>query len=378
MCGDSAPPPPQADPRIGEAAMKQAELGQEYLDFTKQQFAVSTDMQKELNARAKEVSDYFLSMAKEDRARYEKVFKPIEDSFVKQASEWDSPERQAEMAGRARADIESASATQRDASQRQMASMGVRPDAGRYAGVDRALGLGTALASVGAQNQARDTVRNQGMAYKGAAIDVGRGLPAQAGAGMSSSLSAGQVPVANQMAATGIMQPGYGAAMSGQAGMGNTFNNLYKNQLSAWQTQVQADAANSAGMGKFLGTLGGAAIGGLTSPGFSSSALGLMFLSSKKAKTNRKPVADGASLDAVEKMPVESYDYKPGMGDGGHHVGPMAEDFQKTTGHGDGRGIMVQDAIGIAMGAIKDLSSKVDRMAEAIGLGRRTPRPAMA
>jgi hypothetical protein len=38
----------------------------------------------------------------------------------------------------------------------------------------------------------------------------------------------------------------------------------------------------------------------------------------------------------------------------------------------------VQDAIGVAMGAIKDLSGKVDRMAEMIGLGRSAPRRATA
>lgn len=373
MSGGSSPAP-QPDPKVGEAAVKQAELGQEYLDFVKEQFAVSTEMQKELNATSKEVSDYFFNMAKEDRARYESTFKLIEDAFVKEASEYDTPARQEEAAAKAGADIQSAAAVQRDTAERQATSMGVSPASGRFAGIDRAVGLGTTIASVGAKNVARDTIRDKGLALKSSAIDVGRGLPAQAGAGMQAGLGAASGAVANQMASTGIVQPGFSAAITGQKGMADTLNAQYKNQLSAWETESNIKAQNAKGIGQFAGT----ALGALSSPGFSSSALGLMFLSSKKAKTNRKPVVEGDALEAVKTMPIEEYDYKPGMGDGGHHVGPMAEDFANTTGRGDGKAIAVQDAIGVAMGAIKDLSSKVDRMAEMIGLGQRAPKPAMA
>lgn len=351
-------PAPAPDPAIGQAAMRQAELGEQYLAFAKEQFAVSQGMQAELNDLAKQTSEFFTGMAKEDRDRWKTVFEPLEDQFVKEAAEFDTPERREEAAARARADVQSAAATQTGTAQRQMASMGVSPDSGRFAGVDRALGLGTTLASVTAQNQARDQVQQQGHALKTAAIGIGKGLPVQAGQFMSQGLNAAGVPVATHQASTGIMQPGFTGAIQGNQGMATSLNQQHSNQLQAWDAQNRNAAANAAGFGQFAGQVLGTGVG--------------LFLSSKKAKENRKPVADGEALAAVEGMPIEEYDYKPGMGDGGHHVGPMAEDFARQTGRGDGTAIAAQDAIGIAMGAIKDLSKKVDRVVEAIGIGPRS------
>lgn len=66
-------------------------------------------------------------------------------------------------------------------------------------------------------------------------------------------------------------------------------------------------------------------------------------------------------------MPVEEWRYKPDapMGDGGaaKHVGPMAQDFQKATGKGDGTTINVVDAIGTTLGAVQELDAKVDKLA---------------
>lgn len=351
--GGSAPPTP--DPRIGEAAVKQAELGEQYLAWSKEQFAASQALQAEANQIAKEASDFFTGMAKEDRERWETVFKPLEDEFVQQAQDYDTPERQAEAAGRARADVLSTSDAQRAAGQRQMASMGISPDSGRFAGIDRAHQLGTTLGVVGAENTARDQVRNQGIALKGAAIGLGRGLPAQAGQAMQAGVGAAGVPVATHAASTGIVQPGFTSAIGGHQGMANTLNQQYGHQLSAWDSQNRLAAGNAAGFGQFAGSVVGTGLG--------------LILSTKEAKTNRRPVEEGEALGAVAELPIEEYDYRPGMGDGGHHVGPMAEDYAAATGRGDGRTIATQDAIGLALGAVKDLARKVDRLSQAIGLG---------
>lgn len=377
MCSDAAPPP-TADPGIGEAAARASQLGQEYLDFTKQQFAVSQEMQADLNATLKEASDWYLTLGREDRARYDDVFKPLQDAYIKEANEIDSPARQAEAAAKARADVQTSAAAERGALERRQESVGIRPDSGRFEGIDRAVGLGTALGSVDAQNKATLALRDRGAAMRRDAINLGAALPGQAVAETQAATTTASQPLANHMASTQIVQPGYSAAITGNKVQADTLNNEFKTQASLYDTTAKMDAANAAGIGQFAGTLGGAAIGGATSSGFASSALGLMFLSSKKSKTNRKEVDEGKSLEAVNKMPIETYDYKPGQGDGGSHVGPMAEDFQKATGQGDGAGIKVQDAIGIAMGAVKDLSAKVDRLADAIGLGERSPRSATA
>lgn len=364
MGSKSAPPPPQPDPAIAQAAKAQAQLGQDYLNFAKEQFAFSQGLQEQQQAIAKEVTDTFMSMAKEDRERWQTLFKPLEDDFVKTATEFDTPERRAEAAAKAKADVQTAAAGERAAIERRQASMGVSPDSGRYAGIDRAMGLGSTLASVDAQNRARNEVRDTGLALKAQAIGLGRNLPAQAGTAMTSALNASGVPIQTHAASTGIVQPGYSAAITGQQGYANTLNSLYGNQLKAYNSDMSYRGANAQGIGQFAGQLAG---------------IGLSFLSSKQAKTNRKDLPAGKALEAVEQMPVQTYNYKEGVADGGaqEHVGVMAEDFHQATGKGDGRTIPAQDLVGLAIGAVQDLSRKVDHLAEAIGLGSHA-KPAAA
>lgn len=445
MCSDDAPPAPTADPQIGKAALesaatgrdalayaketgaaqtllgqqaldaakalgdKQADLGQQYLDFAKGQFAISTGLQQELADFTKGIQTTYLSMAQEDRDRYKTVFQPLEDEFIKTAQEWDTPEKQAEYAARAKSDVQAAAATERGALERRQESVGIRPDSGRFEGIDRAVGMGTALQSVGAQNAARDYVRSRALDLKTMAINLGQGLPARSAQELGAAASTAAIPLNAQLSTQGVVQPGFGAAaggFNGQSGTtaqgystaaggltgasntvasgtgaalgglkvsGDLLNNQYKTDASVWDTQMKADQANAAGLGSFAGS----ALGLIGSSKLASGAAGLAMFSSKKLKENREDVPEGKSLDAVKEMPVQTYDYKEGVADGGSHVGPMAEDFQKATGKGDGMTIAVQDAIGVTMGAVKDLSSKVDKIAQAVGLGQqRKPQAA--
>jgi hypothetical protein len=248
-----------------------------------------------------------------------------------------------------------------------MQASGVRPDSGRYAGIDRAVGLGTTIASVDAQNRARNEVRNTGLQLKGGAIGLGNRLAAQTAGELSGAVSTATQPISTQIASTGIVQPGYTAAQAGYGAQAKTLDSLYKTSVDTWDSQNKLNAANAQGMGNFIGT----GLGLMMAPISPTSAIGagMKMLSSKKAKQNREPVAEGESLKAVEAMPVETYDYKPGQGDGGSHVGPMAEDFAAATGQGDGKTIAVQDAIGITMGAVKDLAGRLEGIKKVIGIG---------
>lgn len=370
--GGSAPTP---DPNIGAAALKQAELGEEYLSFAKDAFAVSQERQAQLDNLTSQVTTQQLAemerlgqISREDRQRYEQVFRPIEDQFVQEAQTYDTPERQQQEAAKARADVQQAAAAERGASERRLAGLGVNPASGRYAGIDRAYSLGTGLASVGAENEARDRVRKEGLTLRGAAIDIGRGLPASSAAASQLATStgtgaAGVAGAANSqyIGSTGIVSSGYQGAQGGYAGQANTLLGLYDAQLSQYRTNQAQANANASGIGNLIGTGVG---------------LGLSYLSSKDAKMARERLPEGEALAAVEDMPVDTFNYKAGMGDRNRHVGPMAEDFQKATGAGDGSSISVQDAIGITMGAIKDLASEMRDVKEAVGLAaRRRPAP---
>lgn len=366
--GSSAPDP---DPQIGQAALMNAELGRDWLEFAREQFDIANDRQAELDELTKligqqqiETSDRQMRWSEEDRQRYQDLFQPLEERFVEEASTWDSQDRQAQRAAEAKADVLQNAAAQRAASQRQAASMGVNPASGRFQGLDRASELQTALAAAGAQNQARDQVRKEGVAMRADAVNVGRGLPAQSAQAASLGLSAGNSALAGAQGAnsqflqsTGIMGQGYQGAMSGYANMANILNQQYQNQLQAWSANQQAAASGISGIVGGIGTGLGA-----------YAAL----KSSKEVKTKKKPVK--GALEAINGLLVESWEYKkevqgkarPGVipPDNKRHVGPYAEDFKRETGAGDGKTIPIQDAIGLTMKAVQELDQKVEKLAK--------------
>lgn len=354
---------PKADPAIGQAALTQAQLGSDYLTFAREQFAAENVRADEMSALARDVATDQIAASKtaqewaaEDRARSKSVFQPMQDDLIKTAANWDSKERQDSVAAEARADVLNDAAVQAGSRSRSMAAMGVSPGSGRYAGVERAADTATALAAAGAENKARATVRKEAIALKGDAVNMGAGLASSAGASLGLGVQAGSASVGTTAAgnsgyaqARGVMRDGTGVAMSGYSSQANILNSLYGNQLAGWQAKQQASAGMLGGVGSIVGAAA-------------------MF-SSKDFKKDKRP-AKGV-LDAVKKMPVEEWSYKPGIADGGAHIGPYAEDFKKATGKGDGRVIPIVDAIGLSLGAIQELSDKVDAVAKGVVTTRK-------
>ncbi|WP_246806862.1 tail fiber domain-containing protein [Ensifer sp. ENS04] len=356
---------------------------------------------KEISEEQRKVAREQFAWAKSDRERYEKTYKPIEDSFIKEATNYATDARQSEAAAEARADVRTAAGNQRAATERANASMGIDPTSGRFAGVTASSDMAATLAEAGAANSARQTVRDKGLALKADVANMGRGLPAQSASSASLGLGANNAALAGNASSTGlamnagnagvagigsaagmgigamgsglsayqanqglynastnIMGQGFSGAMQGYAGMGSTLNTQYGLQLDGWKAEQEIAAKNASGIGSFLGGIGG-----------------LIFSSDENVKENKEEIADGEALDAVNNMPVEEWDYKQGAGDGGHHIGTYAQDFQRETGKGDGRTIAAQDAIGVTMKAVQDLDKKVEGIMDAIGLGDVEPAP---
>lgn len=359
---------PKPDPRIAQAAQKQADLGQDWLSFAKDAFEQSKARQETIDkqtadvmAQQRGVADQQLKWAQQDRDRYNNVFVPAQDKFVNTAMNYDTPEKQEEAAAEASADVQNSAAKAQEAQARNAASMGVNPASGRYAGIDQNTVMNTALANAGAQNQARQLVRDKALGLQYQAANMGNMLPQQSNQTMGLGLGAGSDAIGlaqrNQQlfnGSTGIVNAGYAGAMSGYQGMSNSLNNLYGNQLSAWQAQNQQNAQKASGLGSFLGGVAGIASSFLPSD--------------KNLKTNKRRLRAGAGLEAVNSMPIDTWKYKPGVADEGEHIGTYAQDFKKATGKGDGKTIPVVDAVGISMKAIQDLSKEVKNIERAIGL----------
>lgn len=354
---------PKADPAIGQAALTQAKLGADYLAFAREQFAAENVRADEMSALARDVATDQIAASKtaqqwatEDRARFKSVFQPMQDELIETANNWDSKERQDSVAAEARADVLNSADMQAASRARSMASMGISPASGRYAGIERSADTATALAAAGAENKARSTVRKEAIALKGDAVNMGAGLASSAGASLGLGVNAGSASIGTTAAgnagyaqAMGIMRDGTGMAMNGYSSQASILNSLYGNQLAGWQAKQQATSGLLGGVGSIVGAAA-------------------MF-SSKDYKKDKR-AAKGV-LDAVKKMPVEEWTYKPGIADGGKHIGPYAEDFHKATGKGDGKVIPFVDAIGISLGAIQELDAKVDKIAKGLVTTRK-------
>lgn len=363
--GADAPTP---DPAIGEAALKSAQLGEAWLKFSQDSFAVSQERQAELDALTRQVSEQQLkigadSLAQADaaRERYDTVFKPVEDSYVARAKDYATPERQDAEAAKAAADVQMAAGVARGTTERNAAAMGINPNSGRFADLNRETEMQTALASAGAANGAREAVRDKGLALEQSVINLGKGLPAEVAQATGMALGAGNSAQGLNLNAssawagtTGIMGAGYNGAQAGYGNQANILNSKFSQENTAYQNKVQEQSA----MWQGIGTAAGVVLGGASKP---------WILSDETLKEDKRPLPEGEALAQLEAMPVERWKYKDGVADGGEHVGPYAQDFVNETGKGDGHTIDLQDAVGVTMKAVQDLSAKVDRLASAMG-----------
>ena len=68
------------------------------------------------------------------------------------------------------------------------------------------------------------------------------------------------------------------------------------------------------------------------------------------------PVQEGEILDGLLALNINRWKYK---GEEQTHVGPMAEEFQRIFGVGDGVTLQLVDVMGVALGALRDLAAAV-------------------
>ena len=256
----------QAD-RLFEFQNKAFESDEEMREFSRQ---VGQTQMDAMNLQ--------MGYAKEDRARWESVYKPMQDRFIQEANEYDTPERREAEAARAQVDVQRQSEAARNNADARLRSMGLDPSQMRSSSMMQQMGVATAANQALAGNMARTQVEDKGRALRADAINMGNGLPAQAamgfaGAGNSGggALSAG---AAGQNATLGAIQGGANvagtamgfrsgalqnvAALTGSpmqwAGMGgnmlgqsssaygnaaSTSSQNYQNQMSQWQAGQQ-------------------------------------------------------------------------------------------------------------------------------------------
>jgi hypothetical protein len=118
----------------------------------------------------------------------------------------------------------------------------------------------------------------------------------------------------------------------------------YQNQMA----QYQQDQANK---NTTMGTLG-------------SVAGAMLMKCTEKAKNIEGPISLHEVASSVLELPLHAWRYKAEAAPEGHstelHLGPMAEDFHRVFGLGDGETISVIDAFGVTFSALKSALMRLE------------------
>ncbi len=265
MCSSK---PPKPDPLIGQAAMSNAALAKEQTALGREQLAWEKDRAEKQDPLIAKIAQQQIDSADKNAARadeqwniYKDLFQPVEAQMVKDATEFDSPERQARMSAEAGADVTKSYQGALESNQRNMERMGVNPNSRKFQTLNTAGILSQAKDTAGAMNTARNNVVTQGLALRQGAAQFGRNMPNTGLAADSVALNAGNSAVGNFATGAGInnasnatAQNWFGGAVGANSSAGNLGLGQYQGQLQAWQGQQSA----LEGIGSLVGTLGSA------------------------------------------------------------------------------------------------------------------------
>lgn len=366
---DLFPDPPAPDPAVGQAAAASAQTGQGYLDLANKQFDKSSDLGDQQLALAKTVVDQQTQIADENQkqaedqwSRYNTEFAPVEDQVVKDAMNYDSDANIGLKTSQAAADTTSATNAAQAGVARSLTRRGVNVNSGAYTAGLQPLQVAAAASTAGNMNAARQGVVDRAIGLRAGAASLGRGLPNTAAQAYGLSTNAGSSSVGNENATVANVMQNTGSPTAyaglGLTGLGQA-GSLYNTQFNQAMAGYNANAAQMAGIGNLVGTLGGSFLGA----GSGSVGASLFAASSKDYKEGREPIDGDAVLVGLDTLPVDRWRYKKGIADEGEHIGPMAEDTRDRFGEmvaPGGKKIDLISMNGIMLAGLKALNRKVD------------------
>ncbi|WP_017757607.1 hypothetical protein [Pseudacidovorax intermedius] len=222
------------------ATIKQTELSQEQLAWAKSVYADEAPARAEATRQAAEVADTQLAQMRQQIAitqqaqdDYTSLYRPLEQSLVTDAANYDTPERRAAESAQAVAGVEQQLAAQRGATTREMERSGVDPSSGKMAALQGSMDLNAAKLKAGAGNAAAKSVENIGYARKMDAASLGRNIASSQGttAALASQLGTSAIgsnaaSIAASQSGNGLMQGAYNTAVSGAGNAANSYGTM--------------------------------------------------------------------------------------------------------------------------------------------------------
>ena len=291
------------------AADKMAALGQQQLDFSKQQYDENAPLIRDIATKQGLMMDQQMAQGKDYYDYNKSTFRPLEQQMVADAQAFDTDAYRNQLATRAAADSGLAFNRTRQANERAMASMGVNPNSGRFQGLGAQSALMQSANRAGAMTGTRERAQQMGHARKMDAAGLGRGLAGASSGAYAGALGAGNSAAGNYgMAGQQYLQGmGQGSATIGSgmnmqlSGLGNVLNS---------QTEMAVNAADNSFLGNLGGIMGGAA------------SLATAFPSDIRLKENIELVG----VDEVTGLNLYDFNYKWG---GKRFRGVMAHEVRE-------------------------------------------------
>lgn len=274
---------------------------------------------------------------------YREIGLPAERRLADAAANYDTPERRALEAEGAVAAVDQQFGRQREAQQRDLGRTGSSMTANRALTLDSASRFANAKASAAADRNARRVTEATGLSLTDAVANRGRGIAstglqaaqlALSGGGQASGqLGQQQNTYSSSLAPT---QGFYGTAIGANSSAGNIYGNI-------------ANIQSRANEGAMSGLLGLGKLGAM------------LYTSDPKSKAVHGKVNPKAALRSLEDADVYDWTYKPGMGDGGRHIGRMAGKGDADAPDGT-KAIDAISELGTHHAAIKQLAKEVRRL----------------
>lgn len=157
------------------------------------------------------------NIAQQQWDKYNQMYSPLEQTYVKEAQNYDSPENYAKAAGDASATVSEQFSKARD---RLSRTPGLDPSTPGAQASMAGLDLAQAATDATQQNAARQKVKDTAYARKTDALSLGKGLPAQASVGLANA--------SNSMSAIAGQQNGLAAVQAYSTGQLFSPNNIMK------------------------------------------------------------------------------------------------------------------------------------------------------
>ncbi len=250
-----------------EVAQMQRELGQEYLQFAKDQYNDYAPFLKNIMGQEADIAKANKERA-DEYAQYEReTYRPLEKSIVRDALDYNQEAKKEQMAQQAMADINTQATNARSQLTRQMARYGINPADGRFAAMNQALGANQAANAAAAGTNARNQAEQLGYAKKLDAAGMGRNLAGNASTAYGVSLNAGNQAANTSMAggnnlgnAYGATNAMYGGAANSYGTAGNIYGQEFQGRMQGYKAEQEASGALWSGIGS--------AVGGWASGGF--------------------------------------------------------------------------------------------------------------